>query len=229
MSPPLEQAQTGIFSKRPRPGRVKTRLCPPLTPEQAADLAQAMLDDLVAVLAGADQQQVGLYAACREDVPWFRERYPGLGWLDAQQEGSLAQRLEQVFSAPWGRTKSRVLVGGDCPLLEPATTKRAHEVLQQGGIDLVFVPDLGGGYSLVGMNRPVAGLFKDVPTSTRDNLERTVQEAEGRGLRVELLEACADVDTPADLERLVQHLADAGVQSLPATRGCLERLELLGV
>ena len=40
-----------VFAKAPRPGEVKTRMCPPLTPEQAADFYAAMLDDVLEATA----------------------------------------------------------------------------------------------------------------------------------------------------------------------------------
>ncbi|MCE9593462.1 MAG: glycosyltransferase, partial [Planctomycetes bacterium] len=76
MSGRYDSALTAIFTKRPRPGEVKTRLHPVLGPGRATELAQAMLDDTVERCAASTTFRTGLWAADARDVAWFRERHP---------------------------------------------------------------------------------------------------------------------------------------------------------
>ena len=198
---------TAVFAKRPQPGRVKTRLCPPLSPEQAAGLAADMLADVMAQLSSAPELALSLHFAPAEERAWFEERYRPPGGLHAQRGEGLGERLAGYFEhelAPGG-ARTAVVVGSDVPLISPARVESAHLELE-GGADLVLGPDRGGGYYLVGLRRPAPELFIEVPMSTRGMCAATAELARGRGLRVALLEPGYDVDLEEDLLALRRDL-----------------------
>ncbi|MFT5477036.1 MAG: rSAM/selenodomain-associated transferase 1 [Planctomycetota bacterium] len=202
---PESQPLTTIFAKRPVPGQVKTRLCPPLDPAQAAALALAMLDDTVERELGGGVVDVELAVAPAESVDWFQERYGQRLAVCAQVGAGLGERMAAWFEARCGARSSVVIVGSDCPMLERSTVDEAHRLLASG-TDAVFAPDGGGGYSLVGLARAVPELFTEVPMSTRSMLDETLDLARSRGLAVELLAEHRDVDDGDDLLRLDREL-----------------------
>lgn len=200
--------RTTIFTKRPAPGEVKTRLSPPLSAGDAAELALAMLDDTVASARASSEFVTRLAVAPAESLAWFRERYAGLEVV-AQVGPGLGPRLAAHFDAELALTATTsVVIGTDAPHLGTERIVRAHEALEDG-TDLVLAPDEGGGYHLVGLGRAYPALFTEIPMSTGDMCARTVALAESHGLTVELLASGFDVDTPDDLQRLVRLVREA--------------------
>jgi len=221
---------TALFTKRPAPGRVKTRLSPPLTPVEAAELAEAMLRDAVErSLAGAFRSALAFAPAA--DAPWFRRHFPGLPQQVPQRGAGLGQRLahfaEEAFAGRDVRTL--VIVGSDQPLVPLARLQEAHAALEAGA-GCVLGPDQGGGYYLIGLARSLPELFTEVPMSSAGTCAATEALARARGLAVVRLAQHADVDVPADLERLCAELA-AQAPETPGdprhTRAALERLARL--
>ncbi len=187
---------TTIFAKRPVPGRVKTRLCPPLSHAEAAELALAMLEDTVEKCLACAQFETAI--AAEGDLGWFRERFGGVVEVVPQEGGDLGERLAGRFERAG---PDHVCIGSDAPQVPASRIAEAHAALE-GGADLVLGPDLGGGYYLVGLARPAREIFTQVPMSTPDMCARTIELARSIGLRVHLLETDFDVDRPEDLERL---------------------------
>lgn len=231
-SDPRAGRLTGILAKRPAAGKVKTRLVPPLAPEQAAALAQAMLDDAVARgLAPEAGSRARLVYAPPEDEAWFRARY-GTGIELAPQRGAgLAERLSAFFEDALAEPGlcTAVAVGADAPDVPARRLAEAHLALE-GGADLVLGPDGGGGYYLVGLRAPEPRLFLDVAMSTPTMCAETVALARARGLAVVLLAPGQDVDVAGDLERLSAALSarPPGDPDLPrATHSVLRGLRLI--
>jgi rSAM/selenodomain-associated transferase 1 len=193
---------TAILSKRPAPGRVKTRLVPPLTPEGASDLAEAMLRDAVERCSACGGFRTVLWFAPASEEAWFRSAFPGLELRPQRGEG-LGARLASAFEEGLGAGAAATLVaiGSDQPLVSTERIEAAHAALEDGA-DLVLGPDAGGGYYLVGLRAPSSSLFTEVPMSAPGMCAETVRRAESLGLAVHLLERGYDVDVQADLERL---------------------------
>lgn len=198
---------TAVFSKRPVAGRVKTRLTPPLVPEQAALLAEGMLCDALERCAASAAFRTALVFAPAEDEPWFRARFPTLADQRPQRGDGLGERLASFFEEALGRADTRtvVVIGSDQPLVGTRLIARAHELLE-GGRDLVLGPDHGGGYYLVGLRRPCPELFTTITMSSAAMCAATLALARAWGLQAELLEPGLDVDAAADLERLRRDL-----------------------
>ena len=214
-----------VFAKAPVAGRVKTRLCPPLSPEQAADLYACMLDDVLETTAGA-AEALGLAAVLTVDPPEARavlvRRAPPIFRVVAQHGRDLSARMARsVAEQAAGGLRPILLRGSDSPALPASLLGDAVSALADGG-DVVLAPDPDGGYSVVGMNRPAPGLFSQ-PMSHGGVLAQTVACAERSGLRVRLLDPCFDLDTGADLARLAEWRRNAGPLPCPRTLAWLDR------
>jgi rSAM/selenodomain-associated transferase 1 len=205
------------MAKRPVAGAVKTRLCPPLSPEQAAELALAMLDDTVEKCLACPEFETSLCAAPAEDLAWFRERYPHVHEVAAQAGADLGQRLARHFERAAAAHPGWTLacLGADAPQVRAERIVEAHRELEVGA-DLVLGPDRGGGYYLVALVRPRAELFTSVEMSASDMCASTIARAHALGLSVHLLEPDFDVDGPEDLALLARESAPARTASVLA-------------
>ncbi len=198
---------TAVFAKRPDPGRVKTRLVPPLSDGQAAELAAAMLADELERCGACDAFRTAVAHAPADAGPWFAQRFPDVEAIPQVGFG-LAARLEAFFEralAP-GAAGTAVVLGADAPLLDVPQVAAAHARLEAGA-DVVLGPDGSDGYWLVGLARPWPALFREVEMSSAGMFARTVALARDAGLEVELVGEELDVDTAPDLARLARACA----------------------
>jgi hypothetical protein len=191
-----------VFAKWPTPGTVKTRLCPPLTPEQAASFFDSMLADVLDAMARlAPPLGLGLTLAVSppESARQFAARAPG--WrIEPQRGADLAARMEHAAASELARGARRVLLrGSDSPALGAEVLAGALAALARS--DVALSPDPDGGYSLVALRRFAPGLFAHA-MSTSTVLGDTRAAAQRLGLTSELLAPSFDVDTAADLALL---------------------------
>lgn len=216
-----------VFGKQPRPGAVKTRLCPPLSPEQAAELYAALLDDALETSAHLAPPRglepiLALHppAACAA----FAGRVPAAFRVVAQRGASLAERMAWAAAeAAAGGASPLLLRGSDSPLLGADQLDEALRALADA--DVVLAPDLDGGYGLVGLRRPARGLFAHA-MSTGSVLEDTRGNALALGLRVALTSPGFDLDTVADLSRLEAARSPAAERLCPRTLSILDTRDL---
>lgn len=184
-------AQFVVIAKEPAPGRVKTRLTPPFTPEQAATLATvALADTLHAVAAAAPYRTLALDGA---PGPWLP---PGFTVLPQRGRG-LDERLAAAFEDTHRlRPLPVVLIGMDTPqvtaplLAAAAAALRTHEA--------VFGPAADGGFWLLGLRRPDPALLLGVPMSTPHTGVAQLERLRAAGLSVAHLPVLTDVDTADD-------------------------------
>jgi len=195
-----------LFTRYPEPGRAKTRLIPVLGPEGAADLQRRMTERLVAqLLLFAEEYPVATEIRYDGGTPelvvdWLGHDLPAL----PQGEGGLGERLERAAVAAFADGVARlVFIGADCPALTPPLFARAFAALLRH--DLVLGPAADGGYYLIGLRCPWAGLFRDIPWGSGEVLAVTLGRARGLGLSIHLLEQHADVDRPEDLRYFHHH------------------------
>jgi hypothetical protein len=212
-----------IMAKAPRVGAVKTRLCPPLRPPEAAELARCFLLDAVdRVAAVAGVRPVVAYAPveARGD---FERIAPGFA-LIAQRGEDLGARQARLVSEVLDLGHEAVLViGTDSPTLPRECLDEAVSLIMAPNVDLVLGPTDDGGYYLIGLRTPCPALFDGIPWSTSAVLSRTLDRAQRLGLRVACLPAWFDVDTKADLERLAAELAGSPGRLPRHTREFLAR------
>lgn len=208
-----------IFAKTPVAGNVKTRLTPPLSPEQGCELYRCMLLDTIARARSLSFDTVIFYQG---DVSFFEEVAPGL-LLVPQLETDLGGRLEDAFDRlRFMGYEGIAVIGSDAPDL-PLTSITAAFAQLEKGKQVVFGPAEDGGYYLVALRSACGGLFRDIPWSGPKVLERSLEKAHGAALSVGLLPTWYDVDAYDDLFR--PGLTDPG-NGAPLTRDFILSLGL---
>ena len=183
-----------VMAKAPVAGRVKTRLCPPCTPEEAAALAEAALaDTLDAVLAsGADRRIVALEGA---PGPWLP---PGFEVIP-QVDGPFDRRLAAAWALAAG---AGVQIGMDTPQVTAELLDDALASLESTSAALGLAVD--GGWWAIGLRRPDRRIFTDVPMSTAWTGAAQQRRLQELGLSVTALPTLVDLDTAADLPAVIE-------------------------
>lgn len=191
-----------IFAKRPSPGRVKTRLTPPLSPEEAAELYRRMLLDILAKTGQmADVHRLIFYEQGAGAPEFFAETV-GKGGSYPQEGEGLGERLTAAFDRAFGLGyDAAAVIGTDSPHLPTSFMDRAFELLDDPRVDAVFGPAEDGGYYLLAMKRLHRELFKGIAWSTPEVLKESLARAAAAGIATALLPVWHDVDTAADLLR----------------------------
>jgi rSAM/selenodomain-associated transferase 1 len=197
-----------LFAKRPVVGRVKTRLSPPLSPEQACDLYRAFLLDSLDLIRGLSG---GRAVELAVDEPWDDDHlFRGLT-VSRQCGADLGQRLLHAFrSSQASGGTATVVIGSDSPTLPRELVVEAFDRLGDDA-DVVLAPSDDGGYVLLGVRVPRPELFRDIPWSEPRVAERTRERASESGLRLVELTGWYDVDDPVGLQRLRSELDDPAI------------------
>jgi rSAM/selenodomain-associated transferase 1 len=192
-----------IMAKAPRAGEAKTRLAPPLTPDEAAALAACFFADAVSLARRVTREVVVAYAPADARAR-LEELAHGAVALWLEQEGAdLGARLSSVVARAAALDFGPlVLIGADSPTLPPPVLTSALDALAQGHADAALGPAEDGGFYAVGLRAPAPGLFDHVEWSTPRAYAQTARNAARLGLRLLELPRWYDVDTPADLLRL---------------------------
>ena len=188
-----------IFAKQPLPGQVKTRLCPPLTAEQAADLYEVSLRETLDRFTATNLSPVLCYSGQRQ---WFAAQFPETPLL-LQSDGDLGQRLAAATTALFDAGASPLLiVGSDSPDLPLALVDQALSSLS--AFDLVTTPANDGGFVLVGMRQATPEIFLEIPWSSPQALAATLRQARRQGLSYQETGSWSDLDEFDDLAQLLQ-------------------------
>jgi len=171
-----------LIAKAPVPGAVKTRLCPPCTPEQAAAVAAAALADTIETLTATP--------AVRRTLVVHGDLAAPPGWHLRRQRGDgLGERLANAFADTALPGVTTLLVGMDTPQLS------IMDVPDGDGLGLAE----DGGWWILQLRDPAdAEVLRDVPMSTPDTGARTLAALRTRGLHVQTLPVLRDVDTAED-------------------------------
>lgn len=213
-----------IVAKAPRAGAVKTRICPPLAPAEAAALHRAFLLDTIESVRRLPRATLALAYAPPEERAFF-EALGGDALLIPQIGPDLGARLARVFEVLLVAGFDAVLaLGADSPTLPAPFLRRAMELLADPRVDVVLGPSEDGGYYLVGLRAPRPELFEAIPWSTAGTFSATLARARGAGMTVACLPTWYDIDTPEDLRRLRSAIANAGRRVAPHTRRFLAAL-----
>lgn len=210
------------MAKQPLAGHTKTRLCPPLTPDQAAQLYDAFLRDVATIvrlvtslidgvdpfIAYAPGGDPRFFSALAPDFRLIEQRGETLGMrLDHVLTGCLSQGYDQV-----------VAMNSDSPTLPPAFIADAFVRLESPETDVVFGPCEDGGYYLIGVTAPQPRLVLDVQMSTPHVLRDTLSVADDEGLATAFTLPWYDVDTADELAKLQYELTQHPPQSNVNTR-----------
>jgi rSAM/selenodomain-associated transferase 1 len=222
-----------VMTKAPQAGKVKTRLTPPLSSEEAAALNTCFLRDTAAAIANTAEEgkarglavytPVGAEAAYAGILPEAFELVPQRG--DAFGE-RLALATEDLLRLGFD---SLCLIDSDSPTVPQQAFAQAVGLLSQSADSIVLGPSDDGGYYLIGLKKLHRQLFQDIDWSTERVLEQTIQRAGEINLPVHLLPTWYDVDDRKTLNRLCQEFFGANGRTragypAPATRSFLDGL-----
>jgi rSAM/selenodomain-associated transferase 1 len=208
-----------VFAKTPRPGEVKTRLTPEISPSDAAELYAAFVIDSLEQYRqlGPDirlyvPDPEGFSDAIDTGLQPLRQRGAGLG-------PRMSNAFLETFAAGYGRV---VIVGTDHPSLPVAFVEKSLDALQESGAGVIG-PAEDGGYYLLGMSDFRGILFDGMAYSHRGVFEETLSRMVDCNLRVTVLPEWYDVDEIGDLVRLRDDLSGSASVA-PRTRAVLDML-----
>jgi rSAM/selenodomain-associated transferase 1 len=235
----MRSVAIGIFCKTPSAGRSKTRLSPPLRPDECGRLSACFIRDLAATIHGLSLDGTvapyAVFTPAGTDGP-LRDLLPAGFRLLLQCEADFGARLLQAtIDLLDAGHAGAILVNADSPTL-PAPILRAavHAVRAEDAV--VIGPAIDGGFTLIGLSRPHARLFEGIPWSTPEVHRRTVEHAQEIGVPVVNLPCWYDVDDGHTLRLLEKELtgeqvpfARSGLKGAqaPTTRRFLEQRHAL--
>jgi rSAM/selenodomain-associated transferase 1 len=212
-----------IIAKEPRIGTTKTRLSPPLELSTAAELFTALLEDTIELADSINGVDLAVAVTPPESTAYFERKTPPGTILLPVTCADIGECLKQVFDHLFELGYPHVLAfNSDGPSLPKEYIQRAISLLADH--DVVFGPSEDGGYYLVGLNKLHPQLFSDIQWSTSQVLGQSLAKAGSENLRVALLPEWYDVDTEADLKRLLRDIRAYPEDQLRHTRRFLEQL-----
>lgn len=222
---PIHRRALIVLAKPPIAGRAKTRLCPPLTLDEAARFAAAALADTVAVARSVPGCRV-ILAHPPGALPALRA---ALG--DALPEpcvippGDVGEAMDGAMRNAFAGGATHVaLIGSDLPSLPPAYITAAFAALDTGA-DVALGPAEDGGYYLIATVTPRSALFRGIAWSTGAVFAQTVAQIAADGLTLAALPSWYDVDSATDLLRCARELGADPLHPATATRAFLPTVE----
>jgi hypothetical protein len=186
------------FARAPVPGRVKTRMLPVLSAEQACELHTELALWTCSTLVRSNLGPVHLAVTGESDHPLFEHCLDmGASAVTRQAGADLGQRMSGAFKQGLAGYPAVLLVGSDCPGIDAGYLRAAREALHR--VPVVLGPAEDGGYVLIGMRSFIPRLFDDIPWGTGQVLAVTRERLVELGLEWVELEVRADIDRPEDL------------------------------
>jgi rSAM/selenodomain-associated transferase 1 len=201
----IKPVAVAIICKTPTAGRSKTRLSPPLRPDECAAISSCFIRDLSATIQSVAED--GDVVGCAVYTPVGSEAalerlLPGAFRLVPQGEGDLGARLlkgtADLLDTGYA---GAILINSDSPTLPKTILRHAVDAVRSGD-HVVLSPALDGGYTLVGLSRPHARLFQDMPWSTSEVYRLTLERAREINLPVVSVAGWYDVDDAASFRIL---------------------------
>jgi rSAM/selenodomain-associated transferase 1 len=236
----VQTVAVGIFCKTPAAGFSKTRLSPPLRPEECAVLSACFIRDLAATIDGVAREGAAVPYAVYTPLgseQQLRTLLPAGFRLLPQCDGAFGARL--LYAAAdllRAGHAGAILVNADSPTLPASVLRAAVSALRCGEDVVVLSPAFDGGYTLIGLSRPHPRLFADIPWSTSEVHRLTVERAAEIGVPVITVPGWYDIDDGETLQMLEAELegrrpafAEPGLVAAPApaTRRFLEQRHAL--
>jgi len=219
-----------VMTKAPQAGQVKTRLVPPLKPDEAAALNKCFLRDTAAAISNAatskDACGIGVYTPTGAESV-YADILPTNFSLLPQRGAQFGERLyfaaQDLFKCGF---KSVCLIDSDSPTVPAENFAQAVKHLQRPGDRIVLGPCDDGGYYLIGLKKLHTELFERINWSTERVLAQTMRNAAKIGLEVKLLPMEYDIDDGAALRRLSNELLGQNARDsvAPNTRKFLARI-----
>jgi uncharacterized protein len=208
-----------IFARVPIPGKVKTRLMPSYSAEEACAIHLALLRDVIEGAVRAVGGRAGVILAWSEPA----DTAAALGELAAgvrvttQSGGDLGERMALAIQSEIRAGRKRVVIlGSDAPTLPDDHLAASFDALHKA--DVVIGPSRDGGYYLIGMSRLHLPLFRNMRWGTGEVLGATRARLKKAGISCVELGSWHDVDTPEDIGRLwkeLLHMKDRRAPAIP--------------
>lgn len=199
----MAENRLAIFTRPPVAGLTKTRLIPCLGADGAAQLHRHFLLHTLTSLCESDRWCTQLWGseihaslvelAADFDIPCY--------W---QTGNDLGQRMYRAFESMLEQADHAVIIGTDCPFIQPDDIDAAFSALV-GGKDMVLAPAADGGYVLIGLSRPRWPLFQNIDWGSGQVLGQTEARIQQLNLSCEYLPEKIDIDEPEDLQALDRH------------------------
>src|ERR1700751_2690312 len=213
-----------IMAKAPRPGAVKTRLTPSLSPEAVTAFYCCLLDDTLALARSLGDVEVAIMCP-DSDVNELAKLAGSAATVVAQKGEGLAAGLTSVFVHFAEHLQRRTIAfNSDSPHLPRRVLEEAFETL--AAHDVVIGPTHDGGYYLVGAKSSYPALFARDGMGPSTSLERLLSRARTLGLSVGFADPFYDIDVPEDLTRLAAELRLAPARA-PHTAAWIKEWERL--
>jgi uncharacterized protein len=214
-----------ILTKFPEPGQTKTRLVPPLSSAEAAELAHALLLDQLQNLTAFSAAQLFIAFTPPDKANFFEALLPRENSCFPQQGESLGDRMRHAFDVLFSRGFKRVLlIGADLPAIPLKILTDAIAALENDS-EIVLGPASDGGYYLVGMNRLIPEIFKDISWSQPDVLAITTAKLVSHNRKFKLISPWYDIDIIDDLRRLNSECAVAPAGFMKNTLPLLQKFK----
>ena len=202
----MKPVAVAIMAKAPRAGEVKTRLCPPLSPTDAAALYHRFLLDKIEQVRSLTTASPAIAYTPGEGRTFFEAVAPGF-LLVSQRGANLGDRLANSLTDCLDQGhRGALAIDSDTPTLPVRFLHQALDLIMTPTIDVVLGPTEDGGYYLIGLRTVHRDLFEAMPWSTRHVLPETIRRAYAMRLRVACLPPWYDIDTSDDLARLLAEL-----------------------
>ncbi|CAN5431970.1 TIGR04282 family arsenosugar biosynthesis glycosyltransferase [soil metagenome] len=223
----IQDVTVVVMAKLPQPGRVKTRLLPALSPEQAALVHEECVRCLLKRLGSMHWRRRIACFDPPDAQSQFANLLPATGRfkLHPQVPGDLSARLAAAAKRFCWREGDRLLfLGADCPDLP---TRHLQQAAQEFAANQVVLgPTDDGGYWCLGVRYgvDVASLLAGIEWSSGREFQQTLERARSLGYNTALADRWDDVDRPADLTRLLDRLKRSAD---PSDRDLLTRLKFL--
>lgn len=200
MNEKLGKVLAVVVAKEPIPGKVKTRFCPELSPEDAAGLYKCFLLDRIREISTLHGVDRGIAYTPENALETF-SAMTGDGFdLFPQRGDSLGERLNNIFLDKLAEGYDAVtIIDSDSPDLPSSLIRESFRLLLSKQTEVVFGPCYDGGYYLVGMREPHPALFSSIPWSTGNVLSMSLKKSRELGLNVNLLSYWNDLDTFKDV------------------------------
>jgi uncharacterized protein len=212
-----------VLAKAPAAGTAKTRLCPPLTPEEAAAFAAASLADTLAVARSVPGCRVILGHPPGAESALADALGDALPPTVVVPPGDIGVAMCYAIDCALDHRATQVaLIGSDLPSLPPAHIEEAFARLDAGA-DVVLGPATDGGYYLIAATAPHPDLFTGITWSTATVYTQTVTKVAAAGLALATIPPWYDIDTSADLHRCAADLAACPAHPATATRAFLAK------
>lgn len=212
----MQRTHLLVMAKAPVPGRVKTRLVPPMTPVESASVAEAALADTLEAVASCGAERF-IVALDGEPGPWLPEGFTVI----QQVEGTFNERLAAAWAAAGG---PGLQIGMDTPQVSPELLDTCLATVADGSHEAALGLAEDGGWWAIGLAEPHPEAFAGVPMSRSDTGALQHEHLRALGLSVTDLPALRDLDD-ADDARAIAELAPR-TRTAERVRAVLGRAEV---